>query len=84
LGIPSGSIRHHFSSKDNEGNIVDEAMYFKSETQSHLITLENKKTNSPQIQEIMDEKTSKNLVKHEKKDDKEAVFTPRHQILPKK
>jgi len=88
----SVGTRHYFCGRDDKGNVVYEGTYFKSETQSHLITLENKKNNPPQIQEITDEKAeqkdkeaSKNSVKHEeKKDDKEVVFTPRHQVPPKK
>jgi hypothetical protein len=85
LGILPNSIdtRHYFCGRDDKGNIVCEGIYFKSETQSHSITIENKKNTPPQLQQIKNEKTeqrikepSKNLVKHEeKKDDKEAVYS---------
>jgi len=45
LGISSnGGTRSYWYGKDKEGNIVNEGTYFKSETESYLISLERVKT----------------------------------------
>jgi len=76
LGIPSGSIRHYWCGKDKDSSITNEGMYFKSETQQHLITLENKKDTvsivAPQIQEITDKKESKDKKQVSERKEKEV------------
>lgn len=47
----SSATRHYFSGRNKDGEIVYEASLVKSETQTHFISLENKKPNPPLLQD---------------------------------
>jgi len=73
----SSGVRHYFTGWNDKGEVVYEGTYFKSETQSHLIKIENKDkiTISPQIQEITEKEANQ---------ENQKETSSQHQLPPKK